>query len=71
LLTGSAASAISGQDPGTLLPPATGLALLAAYACVAAAIDRAEGFHVRTCPVARSIGGSVDITTELVLVPNA
>jgi uncharacterized OsmC-like protein len=35
-----------------------------------AAIDRAEGLHVRTCPVARSIGGSVNITTELELVPN-
>jgi ABC-type transport system involved in multi-copper enzyme maturation permease subunit len=35
-LPGSAASAISGQDPGTLLTPAAGLALLAAYAAVAA-----------------------------------
>jgi ABC-type transport system involved in multi-copper enzyme maturation permease subunit len=35
-LPGSAASAISGQDPGTLLAPAAGLALLAAYAAVAA-----------------------------------
>ena len=35
-LPGSAASAISGQDPGTLLAPAVGLALLAAYAAVAA-----------------------------------
>jgi uncharacterized OsmC-like protein len=34
-----------------------------------AAIDRANGLHVRKCPVARSIGGSVDITTELELVP--
>ena len=36
LLPGSAAAAISGQDPGTLLAPATGLTLLAAYAGVAA-----------------------------------
>jgi ABC-2 type transport system permease protein len=35
-LPGSAAAAISGQDPGTLLAPAVGLALLAAYAAVAA-----------------------------------
>jgi ABC-type transport system involved in multi-copper enzyme maturation permease subunit len=35
-LPGSAASAISGQDPGTLLAPVAGLALLAAYAGVAA-----------------------------------
>jgi hypothetical protein len=35
-LPGSAASAISGQDPGTLVTPAAGLALLAAYAGVAA-----------------------------------
>ena len=35
-LPGSAASAISGQDPGTLLAPAVGLALLLAYAAVAA-----------------------------------
>ena len=35
-LPGSAAAAISGQDPGTLLAPAAGLALLAAYAAVAA-----------------------------------
>jgi ABC-type transport system involved in multi-copper enzyme maturation permease subunit len=32
LLPGSAAAAISGQDPGTLLAPAVGLAVLAAYA---------------------------------------
>ncbi len=35
-----------------------------------AAIDRAVGFHVRKCPVARSIGSSVDITTELEFVQN-
>jgi ABC-2 type transport system permease protein len=35
-LPGSAASAISGQDPGILLAPAAGLLLLAAYAGVAA-----------------------------------
>jgi ABC-type transport system involved in multi-copper enzyme maturation permease subunit len=35
-LPGSAAAAISGQDPGSLLAPATGLVLLAAYASVAA-----------------------------------
>ena len=35
-LPGSAAAAMSGQDPGTLLAPALGLALLAAYAAVAA-----------------------------------
>ena len=33
-----------------------------------AAIDRVVGFHAKKCPVARSIGGSVDITTELELV---
>lgn len=33
------------------------------------AIDRVLGFHARKCPVARSIGGSVDISTELELVP--
>jgi ABC-2 type transport system permease protein len=35
-LPGAAAAAISGQDPGTLLAPAAGLALLAAYAAAAA-----------------------------------
>jgi ABC-type transport system involved in multi-copper enzyme maturation permease subunit len=35
-LPGSAAAAISGQDPGPLLSPAVGLALLAGYAVVAA-----------------------------------
>jgi len=35
-LPGSAASAVSGQDPGALLAPAAGLGLLAAYAAVAA-----------------------------------
>ena len=35
-LPGSAAAAISGQGPGTLLAPAVGLALLAAYAAAAA-----------------------------------
>lgn len=32
-------------------------------------IDRAHGHHASKCPVARSIGGSVDITTQLDLVP--
>lgn len=36
-LPGSAAAAISGQEPGTLLAPMVGLALLAAYAAAAAA----------------------------------
>jgi ABC-2 type transport system permease protein len=36
-LPGSAAAAISGQEPGTLLAPAVGLVLLAAYAAAAAA----------------------------------
>jgi uncharacterized OsmC-like protein len=35
------------------------------------AIDRVHGFHARKCPVARSIGSSVDITTDLELVPDA
>jgi hypothetical protein len=35
-LPGSAAAAMSGQEPGTLLPPAVGLMLLAAYAAAAA-----------------------------------
>jgi hypothetical protein len=35
-LPGSAAAAISGQEPGSLLAPATGLALLAVYAAAAA-----------------------------------
>jgi ABC-2 type transport system permease protein len=38
LLPGSAAAAISGQDPGTLLGPVGGLALLAAYAAAAAIV---------------------------------
>ncbi|HYV01897.1 MAG TPA: hypothetical protein VEM93_06130 [Actinomycetota bacterium] len=33
------------------------------------AIDRVHGFHARKCPVARSIGSAVDITTDLELVP--
>ncbi|MEO8423151.1 MAG: ABC transporter permease, partial [Actinomycetota bacterium] len=36
LLPGAAAAAISGQDPGTLLSPGNGLALLAIYAAGAA-----------------------------------
>jgi len=34
-----------------------------------AVIDRVLGFHVRKCPVARSIGGCVTISTELDLIP--
>jgi len=33
------------------------------------AIDRILGFHVSKCPVARSLEGCVEITTELQLVP--
>jgi uncharacterized OsmC-like protein len=32
-----------------------------------AAIERVLGFHAERCPVARSIGGCVDITTGLEL----
>lgn len=28
-------------------------------------VDRVLGFHAERCPVARSIGGSIAITTEL------
>ena len=35
------------------------------------AIDRAHNAHAASCPVARSIGGCVDITTELHLVDDA
>jgi ABC-type transport system involved in multi-copper enzyme maturation permease subunit len=38
LLPGSAAAAISGQDPATLLAPTVGLGLLAAYAVVVALV---------------------------------
>lgn len=30
-----------------------------------AQVERVLGFHADHCPVARSIGGSIDITTEL------
>ena len=30
----------------------------------AAVVERVHGFHVERCPVARSIGSSVDITTS-------
>ncbi len=33
------------------------------------AVDRAFQRHVGKCPVARSIGGCVEITTDLELVP--
>lgn len=32
-----------------------------------ATIERVHGFHRERCPVARTIGACVDITTELVL----
>jgi uncharacterized OsmC-like protein len=32
-----------------------------------AAIDRVLGFHAERCPVARTIGGCVDISTSLEL----
>ncbi|MGH2682343.1 MAG: hypothetical protein ACRDIX_03830 [Actinomycetota bacterium] len=32
------------------------------------AIDRVLGFHARKCPVARTIGDCVDISTELELI---
>lgn len=28
-------------------------------------VERVHGFHAERCPVARSIGGSIDITTDL------
>ena len=34
-----------------------------------AKIDRVLGFHAERCPVARTIGGCVDISTSLELIP--
>lgn len=31
-------------------------------------IERVHGFHADKCPVARSIGGSIDITTDVEIV---
>jgi uncharacterized OsmC-like protein len=31
-------------------------------------VERVHGFHARACPVARSLEGAIDITTELELV---
>ncbi len=44
-LPGSAAAAISGQEPGTLLAPAVGLALLAVYAAAAAMVGALATSH--------------------------
>lgn len=30
-----------------------------------AVVDRVHGFHAERCPVARSIGAAIEITTEL------
>jgi uncharacterized OsmC-like protein len=32
-------------------------------------VERVHGFHAARCPVARSIGGAIAITTEYVTVP--
>lgn len=32
-------------------------------------VERVHGFHMKSCPVARSIGGSIDITTEVRIIP--
>jgi ABC-2 type transport system permease protein len=48
-LPGSAAAAISGQDPGTLLAPAVGLVILALYA-VATALAGALATSRRDVP---------------------
>jgi uncharacterized OsmC-like protein len=34
-------------------------------------IDRVLGFHARKCPVARTIDGCIEVTTELDLVSDA
>jgi uncharacterized OsmC-like protein len=34
-------------------------------------VDRVLGFHARKCPVARTIDGCVEVTTELELIPDA
>jgi organic hydroperoxide reductase OsmC/OhrA len=31
-------------------------------------VERVHGFHARFCPVARSLEGAIDISTELELV---
>ena len=30
--------------------------------------ERVHGFHAQYCPVARSLGGSIDISTELRMI---
>ena len=32
-------------------------------------VERVHSFHARFCPVARSLEGAIDISTELQLVP--
>ena len=34
-------------------------------------IDRVLDFHARKCPVARTIDGCIEVTTELELIPEA
>jgi uncharacterized OsmC-like protein len=34
-----------------------------------AIVERVLGFHADRCPVARTIGGCVEITTEVALLP--
>jgi hypothetical protein len=31
-------------------------------------VERVHGFHARFCPVARSLAGSIDISTRLELI---
>jgi uncharacterized OsmC-like protein len=38
--------------------------MLSGAAADADVVERVHGFHARRCPVARSIGGAVDITTS-------
>lgn len=33
-----------------------------------AEVERVHGFHARFCPVARSLEGAIDVSTELELV---
>jgi uncharacterized OsmC-like protein len=35
-----------------------------------ATVERVLGFHAERCPVARTIGGCVDITTAIELAPD-
>jgi uncharacterized OsmC-like protein len=71
-LTAEVAGEIDTSDDGVLVVRRVHVRyLLRADPAHREVVERVLGFHARKCPVARTIEGCLEVTTELELLPEA